>query len=66
MTQEITQSGASVGDEAVVLEVTRSPLRIDGKRLTNTAGSPRLGEHNEAVRTEMERHGAKNGKESKP
>lgn len=30
---------------------TRCPIRIDGQRLTATRGAPKVGEHNEAIRT---------------
>ncbi|MCU1509422.1 MAG: CoA transferase [Glaciihabitans sp.] len=51
MTQEITRPGADGAD--VTLLTTRSPIRIDGQRLTSSAPAPRLGQHTEAVRAEF-------------
>ncbi|WP_105565734.1 CaiB/BaiF CoA transferase family protein [Microbacterium halophytorum] len=47
MTQEISRDGRA-------LRTTRSPLRVDGERLTSPRGAPRLGEHSDAVRAEFE------------
>ncbi|AFH62993.1 CaiB/BaiF CoA transferase family protein [Paenibacillus caseinilyticus] len=48
MTQEVTRSnGAS-------MVTTRCPIRIDGERLVSTAGSPRIGEHNEVLLQEFQ------------
>lgn len=52
MVQEITRTAYAEQPE-VRLRTTRAPIRIDGARLTNTAGSPRLGEHTDAVREEL-------------
>ena len=38
MTQELHRDGLE-------LTTTRSPIRIDGERLTNSRPAPRLGEH---------------------
>jgi CoA:oxalate CoA-transferase len=32
---------------------TRSPIRIDGELLTSVKGSPKLGEDNERIKTEL-------------
>jgi CoA:oxalate CoA-transferase len=48
MTQEISRDGLS-------LTTTRSPIRIDGERLTNPRPAPRLGEHDPAVTSPVER-----------
>ena len=42
MTQEVTRDGLS-------LTTTRSPIRIDGRRLTDPRPGPRLGEHDDVV-----------------
>jgi len=38
MTQQLRRGGLD-------LTTTRSPIRIDGQRLTNSRPAPRLGEH---------------------
>jgi crotonobetainyl-CoA:carnitine CoA-transferase CaiB-like acyl-CoA transferase len=52
MTQQITREPIGSAP-AVTLTTTRSPLRIDGERLTGSRPSPRLGEHSDAVRAEF-------------
>ena len=52
MTQEIEREPLA-GSEPVTLTTMRSPLRIDGKPLTGSRPSARLGEHTEAVREEF-------------
>ena len=42
MTQELTRDG-------LTLTTTRSPIRVDGQRLTSARPGPRLGEHDAAV-----------------
>lgn len=39
--------------DGVQLRTTRSPLRIDGQRLDNPAGAPRLGADSERIRREL-------------
>ena len=63
MIHEIAQAGPSARNQAVPLQVTRSPLRVDGACLTGTTGSPRLGEHNVAIRAEVERKRAQSAQE---
>lgn len=53
MTQQITREPAEPGAEPVTLTTTRSPLRIDGRPVTSSRPSPRLGEHTDAVRREF-------------
>ncbi len=53
MTQQITREPAEPGVPPVTLTTTRSPLRIDGRPVTSSRPSPRLGEHNDAVRREF-------------
>jgi CoA:oxalate CoA-transferase len=43
MTQEVVRPPAQPGGEPVRLTTTRSPIRIDGERLTNERAAPRLG-----------------------
>jgi crotonobetainyl-CoA:carnitine CoA-transferase CaiB-like acyl-CoA transferase len=47
------QRGASSGYGTVTLTTTRSPLRVDGRRLTSAAGAPHLGENSAAIRAEF-------------
>jgi len=49
MVQTISRDGAP----GTTLRTTRSPLRVDGRTLTSSTPSPRLGEHTEAVRAEF-------------
>ena len=51
MTQQI-----SGGD--VSLTTTRSPIRVDGHRLTSERPGPRLGEHDDALRQALAERGA--------
>lgn len=54
MTQHITRAAAETIDgDRLDLATTRSPIRIDGQVLTSSRPAPRLGQHNEAVRTEF-------------
>lgn len=53
MTQEVVRPSAGPGEDPVVLRTTRSPLRIDGRLLGGSGGSPRLGADTAAIRAEM-------------
>lgn len=48
MTQEVRRTGGAA------MTTTRCPITIDGRLLTSAAGSPRIGEHNAAIRGELE------------
>lgn len=52
MTQKTFRSSRD-GDDLVEISTTRSPMRFDGKALKNPKGAPHLGEHTEAIRTEL-------------
>ena len=55
MTQDVQRASVPGGaeEDGVRLTTTRSPLRVDGAPLTSGRGSPRLGEHSEAIRVEF-------------
>ena len=53
MLQEVRRPRSDGTDEEVGVTTTRSPLRVDGRRLTSSAGAPRVGEHTEALRREF-------------
>lgn len=53
MTQHTVRDAAEPGAAPLTLTTTRSPLRIDGDRLTSPAGAPRLGEHTARIRAEF-------------
>ena len=51
MTQTVRRAGLDGREH--VLTTTRSPLRIDGAPLLSDRPAPRLGEHDDALRTEF-------------
>jgi crotonobetainyl-CoA:carnitine CoA-transferase CaiB-like acyl-CoA transferase len=54
MTQQVHRSAELTGSGTeLVLTTTRSPIRIDGHVLTNPAGAPKLGQHNEQLAAEL-------------
>ena len=54
MTQQVVRdSSATDAGEELTLSTTRSPIRIDGHRLTSTKPAPKLGQHNDAIRSEF-------------
>lgn len=54
MVQEVElRAPDASGAAGRVFRTTRSPVRIDGRVLTNPAGSPRLGEHTAAIDAEF-------------
>lgn len=51
MDQEFTRIGTD--GTPLTLHTTRAPVRFDGERLTNEAGAPRVGQHNEQIAAEL-------------
>lgn len=52
MVQTTTRDGAD-DSGALVVNTTRSPLRLDGRVVTSPVGAPRLGEHTTAIAREF-------------
>lgn len=52
MAQEVSRPGLN-GGPAVDIQTLRTPVRYDGRGLTNDRAAPRLGEHTEAIRAEF-------------
>lgn len=48
MTQVVTRTGGAA------LKTTRCPIRIDGELLLSPVGSPKIGEHTQAIKTHFE------------
>ncbi|SDT36222.1 CaiB/BaiF CoA transferase family protein [Microlunatus soli] len=54
MTQRISRSAGVTDDgSGLELQTTRSPIRIDGRRLTDTRPAPKLGEHDRVIAQEF-------------
>lgn len=53
MIQPTVRPSAATGDH-ITVNTTRSPLRIDGRHLTDATGSPRLGEHTTQITEEFD------------
>jgi ABC-type sugar transport system ATPase subunit len=54
MTQRVVRdASATDAGEELTLSTTRSPIRIDGHRLTSTKPAPKLGQHNDGIRSEF-------------
>ncbi len=54
MTQEVERDGAlTASGEPLRLRTTRSPIRIDGERLTSSRPAPKLGQHDDEVWGEL-------------
>ena len=58
MVQEVSRPSEAGTGPPVTIRTTRSPLRIDGDRLTPPAGAPRIGQHSAALRAEFAAPGA--------
>lgn len=58
MVQEVSRPSEAGSGPPVTIRTTRSPLRIDGDRLTPPAGAPRIGQHSAALRAEFAAPGA--------
>jgi CoA:oxalate CoA-transferase len=54
MTQQVGRApGVTDDGSELTLQTTRSPIRIDGERLTSDRAAPKLGEHNASVWAEF-------------
>jgi len=53
MLQRVRRPAQGQPDVEIEVTTTRSPLRIDGKRLINSRGAPHVGEHTEQARREF-------------
>lgn len=62
MTQRVGRTGTD--GRRVDFSTVRSPIRVDGERLTSSYAAPHLGEHTAAVREELARSGALGGERS--
>ncbi len=60
MLQEVRRPALDGTAESAVV-TTRSPLRVDGERLTSERGAPRIGEQSAALRREFQEPGAHGG-----
>lgn len=56
MLQQVRRRSKEAAGDEVELTTTRSPLRINGQRLVDGRGAPRVGEHTERLRKEFTAH----------
>lgn len=55
MVQQVTRDGEHTRSGAeLTMSTTRSPIRVDGRTLTSTVPSPKLGQHNDALNREFD------------